>query len=372
MTKAFALAGGRLGLPRRRAGGRRRGAHRAAALPPVGDHPGGRAGGAGAHATNCSARSHVLRAERDRTVEWLRGIGLRGRRLRRELRAVRYVRRPARGLAGAARPRCADPGDWPGRLAARVHRHAGRDGSVSARLTTCGGGTAHEPSTGPQSSGRPRRPRFSSRSTSTAPATPMSAPGSGSTTTCSPRSASTACSTSPCTSRATCTSTRTTPSRTPRSRSARRSREAPATRPAPAASVTRSSRWTRRSCRPRSTCPAGPTSCTTSPTARRRPIGPDYATTLTRHVFESFVYHAAIALHVNVLSGRDWHHVTEAQYKAVARALRDAVELDPRVQRRAVDQGRAVAADETRCRARLRVGQSSLCPAGAGTRRRRR
>jgi imidazoleglycerol-phosphate dehydratase len=61
-------------------------------------------------------------------------------------------------------------------------------------------------------------------------------------------------------------------------------------------------------------------------------IGPDYATTLTRHVFESFVYHAAIALHVTVHAGRDWHHVTEAQYKAVARALRAAVELDPRVQ----------------------------------------
>jgi imidazoleglycerol-phosphate dehydratase len=61
-------------------------------------------------------------------------------------------------------------------------------------------------------------------------------------------------------------------------------------------------------------------------------IGPDYATTLTRHVFESFVYHAAIALHVTVFAGRDWHHVTEAQYKAVARALRAAVELDPRVQ----------------------------------------
>jgi imidazoleglycerol-phosphate dehydratase len=61
-------------------------------------------------------------------------------------------------------------------------------------------------------------------------------------------------------------------------------------------------------------------------------IGPDYATTLTRHVFESFVYHAAIALHINVHAGRDWHHVTEAQYKAVARALRAAVEIDPRVQ----------------------------------------
>jgi imidazoleglycerol-phosphate dehydratase len=60
-------------------------------------------------------------------------------------------------------------------------------------------------------------------------------------------------------------------------------------------------------------------------------IGPDYATTLTRHVFESFVYHAAIALHVTVHGGRDWHHITEAQYKAVARALRAAVEIDPRV-----------------------------------------
>ena len=30
--------------------------------------------------------------------------------------------------------------------------------------------------------------------------------------------------------------------------------------------------------------------------------------------------------------GRDWHHITEAQYKAVARALRAAVELDPRVE----------------------------------------
>jgi imidazoleglycerol-phosphate dehydratase len=61
-------------------------------------------------------------------------------------------------------------------------------------------------------------------------------------------------------------------------------------------------------------------------------IGPDYATTLTRHVFESFVYHAAVALHVIVHGGRDWHHITEAQYKAVARALRAAVEIDPRVQ----------------------------------------
>jgi imidazoleglycerol-phosphate dehydratase len=61
-------------------------------------------------------------------------------------------------------------------------------------------------------------------------------------------------------------------------------------------------------------------------------IGPDYATTLTRHVFESFTHHASLALHVIVHGGRDWHHITEAQYKAVARALRSAVEIDPRVQ----------------------------------------
>ncbi|MFP5220290.1 MAG: imidazoleglycerol-phosphate dehydratase HisB [Actinomycetes bacterium] len=56
-----------------------------------------------------------------------------------------------------------------------------------------------------------------------------------------------------------------------------------------------------------------------------------YDTTLTRHIWESFVASSGIALHVRVLSGRNAHHVVEAQFKAVARALRDAVALDPRV-----------------------------------------
>jgi imidazoleglycerol-phosphate dehydratase len=60
-------------------------------------------------------------------------------------------------------------------------------------------------------------------------------------------------------------------------------------------------------------------------------IGSQYTTTLTRHVFESFAVHARVGLHVIVHSGRDWHHIVEAQYKAVARALRMAVEIDPRV-----------------------------------------
>ena len=55
-----------------------------------------------------------------------------------------------------------------------------------------------------------------------------------------------------------------------------------------------------------------------------------YDTTLTRHVFESFAAAAAVCLHVRVLAGRNAHHVVEAQFKAVARALRDAVALDPR------------------------------------------
>ena len=45
----------------------------------------------------------------------------------------------------------------------------------------------------------------------------------------------------------------------------------------------------------------------------------------------SLAMNARIALHVRTLYGRDPHHITEAQYKAVARALRQAVEYDPRV-----------------------------------------
>lgn len=59
--------------------------------------------------------------------------------------------------------------------------------------------------------------------------------------------------------------------------------------------------------------------------------GAPYSTVLNRHVFESIALNARIALHVRVLYGRDQHHVTEAEFKAVARALRAAVELDPRV-----------------------------------------
>jgi imidazoleglycerol-phosphate dehydratase len=60
-------------------------------------------------------------------------------------------------------------------------------------------------------------------------------------------------------------------------------------------------------------------------------VGGNYPTVLNRHVFETLAFNAQLALHIRVLHGRDPHHVTEAQYKALARALRVAVEIDPQV-----------------------------------------
>ena len=57
---------------------------------------------------------------------------------------------------------------------------------------------------------------------------------------------------------------------------------------------------------------------------------PAYLGSLTRHVFETVAFHAQIALHVRVLSGREPHHIVETQFKAFARAFRDAVAIDPR------------------------------------------
>ncbi len=72
------------------------------------------------------------------------------------------------------------------------------------------------------------------------------------------------------------------------------------------------------------------------------PMIGSYDTTLTGHIWESFTAAAAIALHVRVLSGRNAHHIVEAQFKSVARALRDAVALDPRSGGDPEHQGRVV------------------------------
>ena len=60
-------------------------------------------------------------------------------------------------------------------------------------------------------------------------------------------------------------------------------------------------------------------------------IGGHFTGSMTRHVFESFATNAGLCLHVRLLAGRDPHHIVEAQFKAVARALRAAIARDDRV-----------------------------------------
>lgn len=60
-------------------------------------------------------------------------------------------------------------------------------------------------------------------------------------------------------------------------------------------------------------------------------IGGHFTGSLVRHVFEAITMNAGITVHVRVLAGRDPHHIAEAEFKAFARAMRRAVELDPRV-----------------------------------------
>lgn len=61
-------------------------------------------------------------------------------------------------------------------------------------------------------------------------------------------------------------------------------------------------------------------------------IGGHFTGSMVRHVLEAIAYHAGICLHIELVTGRDPHHIAEAQFKALARALREAVEPDPRVE----------------------------------------
>lgn len=61
-------------------------------------------------------------------------------------------------------------------------------------------------------------------------------------------------------------------------------------------------------------------------------IGGHFTGSLTRHVFESLAYNAGLCLHIELIHGRDPHHIVEAQFKALARALRFAVARDDRIQ----------------------------------------
>jgi imidazoleglycerol-phosphate dehydratase len=57
----------------------------------------------------------------------------------------------------------------------------------------------------------------------------------------------------------------------------------------------------------------------------------DFDVDLFREFFQGFVNHALVTLHVDNLRGRNAHHIVETVFKAFGRALRLAVELDPRV-----------------------------------------
>jgi imidazoleglycerol-phosphate dehydratase len=60
------------------------------------------------------------------------------------------------------------------------------------------------------------------------------------------------------------------------------------------------------------------------------PLIGTYDTTLTQHFFESLAHTAGLCVHLDVLKGRNPHHIVEAQFKAFARALRAAAAPDPR------------------------------------------
>lgn len=55
-----------------------------------------------------------------------------------------------------------------------------------------------------------------------------------------------------------------------------------------------------------------------------------FDTELVREFFQALSTHGGITLHVSALAGLNSHHIAEAAFKAVARALREAVESDPR------------------------------------------
>ncbi|MGO4955880.1 imidazoleglycerol-phosphate dehydratase HisB [Luteococcus sp. Sow4_B9] len=59
--------------------------------------------------------------------------------------------------------------------------------------------------------------------------------------------------------------------------------------------------------------------------------GAPYAGSMTYHVFESLALNAGLCIHLRLLAGRDPHHIVEAEFKALARALRTAIRLDPTV-----------------------------------------
>jgi imidazoleglycerol-phosphate dehydratase len=55
-----------------------------------------------------------------------------------------------------------------------------------------------------------------------------------------------------------------------------------------------------------------------------------FDTELVREFFQAFSTHSGLTLHIDRIHGFNSHHIVEAAFKSVARALRDALEVDPR------------------------------------------
>ncbi|SNT13175.1 imidazoleglycerol-phosphate dehydratase HisB [Jannaschia aquimarina] len=55
-----------------------------------------------------------------------------------------------------------------------------------------------------------------------------------------------------------------------------------------------------------------------------------FDTELVREFFQALSTHGGITLHVDLIRGINSHHIAEASFKAVARSLRDALDVDPR------------------------------------------
>jgi imidazoleglycerol-phosphate dehydratase len=60
-------------------------------------------------------------------------------------------------------------------------------------------------------------------------------------------------------------------------------------------------------------------------------IGGHFTGSMVRHFFEALVLNARLTVHLKLIEGRDPHHIAEAEFKAFARALRQAKAKDPLV-----------------------------------------
>ena len=135
-------------------------------------------------------------------------------------------------------------------------------------------------------------------------------------------------------------------------------------RAASPATAPRSCRWTRRARAARSTSPGGPSRCS-RPTCPRGSTG-GFEHELTEEFFRALANAAKLTLHLRVEAGSNAHHMIEAAFKAFARALRQAVAIDPTETGRAEHEGYADRMSAAARRSRVEI---AVVDYGMGNRR---